>query len=627
MTMPTTRELLSAGCISQLDHHFGLFMARLSASDLDPADLAVLAAASAMVSAYTGGGHTCLPLSELVGSVAQRGREAPLAEKEAGPCWPEKVDWAAILGRCAVVGDGSDLTPLVLDDAGRLYLHRYFAHEQRLGRLLQERIEAAPAVVDGDWLGEALERLFPGEPGDSDPAGEVDWRKLAGLVVASRKLAIISGGPGTGKTTAVIKLLALLIEQAQRDGRDLRIALVAPTGKAAARLQETVDKQRAKLPISDEVRAGLPEESTTLHRRLGYFGTGYRYGPDNRVPYDVVVVDEASMVDMGLMSTLLAALEDDATLVLLGDRHQLASVQPGAVLGDLCRIAAAQGYSQDLAHRFQAVTGGVLTAEEVNAGDTGIGDCTVQLRRNYRFDDQGGIGLVAAAIVAGEGEQTLKALETDASAIVVLVEPADPADVPGLVSDRAIKAYRAYLGADSIEAAFSAFLSYRILCAHRRGRSGAVQINRAIEAALFGAGLCHGRSEWYRGRPVMVTRNDHALRLYNGDVGLAWPDEQGVMLVMFPDGQGGFRTFQPTRLPEHETVYAMTVHKSQGSEFGRVLLVLPEETSRVLTRELIYTGVTRAKDGVEIIGVRSVLVEGVQARVERWSALGGAVGV
>ena len=597
--IPDTRTLLEVGRISALDHHFAALLVRLCVDEADPGDLAALGAAAALVSAHAGEGHVCLPLADMAGELVMEpseGDDEALAEAR----WPELEPWLAALRRCRVVGDGSELVPLVLDPEGVLFLHRYWEHECRLDQLLQARFGAAAEPVDAAWLGVALGRLFPPEPGDSPGSTEPDWRKLAGLVVISRRFAVISGGPGTGKTTAVIKLLALLIEQAQAEGRELIIALVAPTGKAAARLQETVDVQRAGLPVSDAVRAALPREASTIHRRLGAYGTGFVYGPDNRLPYDVVVVDESSMVDLALMSRLVAALPDHARLVLLGDRDQLASVAPGAVLGELCKQGRDAGYSRELARRFEAVTGATLPADELRAGATGLGDCVVQLRRNFRFDANSGIGALARHAVAGDWDEMVKVLRDPAQPSVGLVEPSGAGAIPGLVAKAAVENYAAYLQAPTLEEAFEAFSQYRILCAHRRGKEGVEHLNRVIEARLQREGLCDGRSEWYRGRPVMVTRNDHALRLYNGDVGLCWPSDEGVLLVWFPDGKGGFRTFQPTRLPEHETVYAMTVHKSQGSEFDRVLLVLPEKGSKVVTRELVYTGVTRGRVRVSL---------------------------
>ena len=606
--IPSTRALLEAGRISALDHHFADLMVRLCGEEAESQDLELLALGAALVSAHAGEGYVSLPLDELAGQPVIEPDEGEGGEEGEPPDpalaearWPELTPWLSAMRRCRVVGDGGELTPLVLDERGALWLHRFWEHERGLGVLLRARYDAPAQAVDLAWLGAALDRLFPPEPGDSPDSTDPDWRKLAGLVVSSRRFAVISGGPGTGKTTAVIKLLALLIEQAESAGRALRIALVAPTGKAAARLQETVDAQRVGLPVSDTVREALPREASTIHRRLGAYGTGFVYGPDNRLPFDVVVVDESSMVDLALMSRLVSALPDRARLILLGDRDQLASVAPGAVLGDLCRDARERGYSRQLADSFEAVTGARLPADELRAKATGLGDCVVQLRRNFRFDSNSGIGALARHAIAGDGEKMLEVLRDPSQPSVGLVEPRGPGQIPALVARAALDNYAAYLQAPTLEEAFAAFSEYRILCAMRRGKEGVEHLNRVIEARLQREGLCDGSSEWYRGRPVMVTRNDHALRLYNGDVGLCWPSDEGVLLVWFPDGKGGFRTFQPTRLPEHETVYAMTVHKSQGSEFGRVLLVLPESGARVVTRELVYTGVTRGRVGVNVL--------------------------
>ena len=649
----TLHALLTGRRIGPLDLAFAEFIGRLSTPSTGAVaggdDRALVALAAAALSSHTSAGHVCLSISKLAGTsildvetgdgedagdagdardrAGSSGVERTEAEALVGLCWPTAETWLPALGRSPCVSDGRTLAPMVLDASGRLYLHRYWEHEQRVTRWLRERVSEAPAGVDEAWLQAALMRLFPGEPGEPvGPASSVpDWRRLAALVVLTRRFTIISGGPGTGKTSAVIRLLALLLEQAETAGTRLRIALVAPTGKAAARLQETVDAQRPKLPTTEAVRALLPKEATTIHRRLGAFGTGFRYGPDDRIPYDVVVVDEASMVDVVLLSRLIAALEDGARLILLGDRDQLASVQAGAVLGDLCSLASEAGYSPDLATRFARVAGATLPAEEVRTGATGLGDVVVQLRRNFRFSAKSGIGALAAATVVSDAAKVLTVLAAATPGTIGLTTPA-AGETAAIVSGLAAKGYAPYLTAADVPTAYARFLGFRILCAHRRGEAGVETLNPAIEQRLAGDGLIPPRAEWYRGRPVMVTQNDAALRLYNGDVGLAWPDAAGVLLVHFPDGKGGFRTLQPTRLPPHETVYAMTVHKSQGSEFGRVVLVLPEKPSRILTRELVYTGVTRAVEGVVIVGSAGVLTSGVLGRVVRESGVGAAPG-
>ncbi|GDX80184.1 RecBCD enzyme subunit RecD [Deltaproteobacteria bacterium] len=636
----TIEALLEAGRISSLDVAFADFVSRHGGTRADP----LVALAAAAVSNHTAMGHVCLPLATIAGTAVldEAGEDdgADATEETsalAGVCWPPGEVWLAALRDSRCVSDGNTLTPLVLDTTGRLYLHRYWEHEQRVTGWLNDRVSEPPTPLDEPWFASAIGRLFPPEAGSNGANASTpdpDWRKLAALLVLTRRFTVISGGPGTGKTTAVIRLLALMLEQAEITKRRLRIALVAPTGKAAARLQEAVDRQRPGVDTTPAARAALPTEATTIHRRLGAYGTGFKYGADNPIPYDVVVVDEASMVDLVLLSRLLAALEPGARLVLLGDHNQLASVQAGAVLGDLCRSAAAQGYSPTLAAQFGRLTGaplsgeGVVLAEKAVArpggtglGGTGLGDAVVHLRTNFRFDAQSGIGALARATVVGDVAGVIRILKGGGAGSLRWLVPGKES-TEALVCRESLGGYANYLGAADISAAYPEFLTFRVLCAHRRGEAGVETLNPAIEARLAAAGLIKPRAEWYRGRPVMVTQNDAALRLYNGDVGLAWPDAAGVLLVHFPDGKGGFRTFQPTRLPAHETVYAMTVHKSQGSEFGRVVLVLPEESSPVLTRELVYTGVTRAVSGVTVIGAENVLRAGVEARVARESGVG-----
>jgi exodeoxyribonuclease V alpha subunit len=537
----------------------------------------------------------------------------------------------------------------VLDGSDRLYLARYWRFEQDLAAALARRSTTWAPGVDRDRLAADLRRLFPAAP--SGP----DWQRVAAALAVLRNLTVISGGPGTGKTRTVAAILALLAGQS--GGRAPRVGLAAPTGKAAARLAQSIRRVRAELPLDEAERAALPEEAATLHRLLGVVPgrSGFRHDAGNPLHLDALVVDEASMVDLPLMARTVAALPAHARLVLLGDRDQLASVEAGAVLADICGPASHPGYSADVAGALQQVTGfEVPTATQGPAA--AVADALVVLRRSYRFGEASGIGALAARVNAGDAAGALELLASagprgspcspPGPGEVVAPAPADPergASAPSesgrrpdlqfrpvleaeratLVGREVVPHFRALFEASGPGAALTALGRFRVLCALREGPWGVGALNALIERGLERSGLVPRERPWYPGRPVMVTRNDYALGLFNGDVGVLWPDPEagGQVRAFFEVPGGGLRRVPPARLPPHETVFAMTVHKSQGSELDEVLLVLPDRPSPVLTRELLYTAVTRARQRVQVWGNEAVLVAAVQARVRRASGL------
>ena len=573
------QQAVSAGQLRALDYHFAALIARL-APGAEPAALL----AAALVSQRAGEGDVCLSLADFAAQ--------PLfATGEAGAiAAPALDDWLVALANCAAVGQPGEPDqpidrPLILD-GGRLYLARYWQQEDALARALLARV-AAPVAVDEALLAQGLERLF------TNQSAEVDWQKVAAAVAVLHRFAVISGGPGTGKTRTVASLLALLAEQP--DG-PRRIALAAPTGKAAARLTEAIRREKARLPIDEAQRARIPEEAQTLHRLLGARPDGsYRHGPSREggrpLLVDALVVDEASMVDLTLMSRLLSALPADARLILLGDRDQLAAVEAGNVLGDIC-AGAGQGVSAALAAKLAALGAGDVQAVEQTSP---LADCVTLLQKSYRFDSERGIGALASAIKAGDGEAALAVLRAGHAEL----DFASPsvAELPSKLAGVARRGYADYLRAQTPAEALAAFNQFRILAALREGPWGVAAINRQVERALSEAGMIRPQGRLhYPGRPVMITRNDYSLRLFNGDIGLMLRDPQsGELRAWFAMPDGELRVVSPARLPAHETVFAMTVHKSQGSEFDELVLVLPEEGGALLSRELLYTGVTRAR--------------------------------
>lgn len=591
-------------------------------------DNPMLQLAAAILSAEAGAGHVCLPLSYLQPDELFGGRQPGLSQalwQTAGS--PDKLLWIQALNSSPAVSDGTRPTPLVLQN-DRLYLQRMWQYEGDVVRFIASDNAASfiteTRVVNETLLRETLDGLF----GQSGP--EVDWQKVAAAVAATRRISVISGGPGTGKTTTVAKLLTALIQLSQ--GQRLRIQLAAPTGKAAARLTESLGNAIRQLPLTDNERKLFPDQASTLHRLLGAQPNSQRlrYHRGNPLNLDVLVVDEASMVDLPMMARLIAALPAKAQVIFLGDRDQLASVEAGAVLGDICRFAEL-GYSAARAEQLARLTGctlsGNISIGDVQTDAVNVRDSLCLLRKSYRFDEKSGIGQLALAVNAGKYHHALSVLNGTYSDIERF-SLADADDYQVLLEDCAT-GYQHYLqlattGAHAADV-LAAFGRYQLLCALRTGPFGVSGLNERIEQLLHRKRLIErspGPSgRWYVGRPVMIGLNDSALGLFNGDIGIALIDSEGELRVHFQLPDGNIKSVQPSRLPSHETAYAMTVHKSQGSEFEHTALVLPNTFMPVLTRELVYTAITRARQRLTLYCSDAVLGSAIRTPTLRLSGL------
>ncbi|OOG57262.1 exodeoxyribonuclease V subunit alpha [Rhodanobacter sp. C03] len=635
---------------------------------------------AALLSRQLADGHLCLDLEAL----------PALADEQDWPSgWRPLLraitENPAALSSSPLVADGHSghpaAAPLVLDGT-RLYLRRYWNHERQVAAAIRVRLTLPQAVPE--QLADELTRLFPtpcrsdfsrDAPGVSQTesiAAEAaptnstpDWPKIACALAACGAFTVITGGPGTGKTTTVVRLLGLLQTlQLRQHARPLRIRLAAPTGKAAARLNASIAAQIAQLDVDDATRAAIPAEVVTLHRLLGARPDTRRFRHDrgNPLHLDLLVVDEASMIDLEMMSAVLAALPPTARLILLGDKDQLSSVEAGAVLGDLCRRAETGHYSASTADWLCETTGSDIRAF-VCADAQPLDQQLAMLRHSHRFGDSSGIGQLARAVNAGDTDRVHALLATPSTDLawlpvsqrMQLAELAiDGGNVHLSVNDgstihheRAV-GYRHYLEllrrerpASAIDAAahdhwardvLQAFNRFQLLCALRQGPHGVEGLNQLIADALHAQGLIESSHGWYEGRPIMLTRNDYSLGLANGDVGicLRLPDERGhlcLSVAFLASATAGstsstrIRHVVPARLGEVATVYAMTVHKSQGSEFEHTALVLPTEASNVLTRELLYTGITRARRWFSLLGSEAIVDLATRQRTRRYSGL------
>ncbi|ABI56159.1 exodeoxyribonuclease V subunit alpha [Alkalilimnicola ehrlichii MLHE-1] len=639
---------------------------------------------AALTSHQVGRGHVCLELPALQAdpdgtlSLPPEGG----AEGAARPSrWLQGLDEAALAAALdcpELVQDGPGSSPLVRQEQ-RLYLRRYWDCEVRIGQALHRRMAAAAdwqQGLDGEATRRWLERLFPAGGGAA-----TDWQRLACALAAGRGFTVITGGPGTGKTTTVLRLLVLLqaLQQAAADA-PLRIRMAAPTGKAAARLNASVAGALARLPLdgvadAEALRAAIPTEVVTVHRLLGARPDSrhFRHRAGEPLPLDVLVVDEASMIDLELMASLLDALPPEARLILLGDKDQLASVEAGAVMGELCHRADGGHYTPATTAWLSEVSGESVPADYRDPAGRPLDQHIVMLRHSHRFGADSGIGALARAVNGGDAAAVEALWAAGAShpdiARLHLAGPEDPAlealavaggadHFAAGASGEGPRGYRYYLEAmhdgrprddaprsawdDWARSVLQAQGAFQLLGAVRRGPWGVEALNQRIAAALRDAGLVRATSAWYAGRPVIVTRNDYDLGLINGDMGVALAVPEGlaggapsddagrrdgartVLRVAFlaSDGSGRIRWVLPSRLEQVETAYALTVHKAQGSEFRHAALVLPDRVAPVLTRELLYTGITRASDWFSLLEPPGgVLVRAIRQRTLRSGGL------
>lgn len=548
---------------SDIDRHFANFIARFGGNER------LVSLAATMLSRSIRQNNICLPLDEPSAEILE-------VERIGLPKWPDTKEWREAFAHSKAIGGPEGTTPVVLDDSSRLYLRRYWNYQQRLAFALLNKAGLNRREVDT----------------------KAGTQTAAIDVAIHNSLTIISGGPGTGKTSTVIQILARLL--GETGSERLRVALVTPTGKAAVRLEETISGGIGALQCSDNVKARLPRSASTIHRLLGRKGNSvyFRHDHRNPLPIDLLVIDEASMVSLPLLCKVFDALPAPCKVILLGDHEQLASVEPGAVLADIVDAAAEK--SSPLSH------------------------AVVTLKKNYRFSEQSGIFHLCNVVRQGSANEAIRILREQSDRHLVSCEGQDARQAIAPISKAVLTGFAPFLTQREPAAALFKLETFRVLTPLRHGPNGVDSLNRTIERVLIEAELIPAQSN-YSGKPILITKNDYQLQLFNGDIGILLPDPMAnnpdELWAWFVGKENIPRRFAPARLPEYETAYAMTVHKSQGSEFDRVLFILPDEDSPVLTRELIYTGLTRARSQVELWWNADVFAKAVTRRARRNSGL------
>jgi len=559
--------------MSELACQFSRFIDRLNHGDDE-----LVATISALLTDAVSQGHVCLNLAFIL--------QQDLVECET------LSELVTRLKNSHVVGGEGDYNPLILTNEGLLYLYRYWQDEQAVAQAMRQRCQPIELVNS-----EQLQQDFIDWQSSHDG---IDWQKVAVFMALTRQFSVISGGPGTGKTTIVLRLLKMMYGQ----NPDLKIALAAPTGKAAARLQQA---------ISDSGNPSL--EAKTLHRLLGITTNNDegRYSKQRPLPIDVLIVDEASMIDISLMAKLMQALPDNARLILLGDSQQLASVESGAVLANLCDKTPQ--FSAEFVDQVQAFTGMSLISSYDQTSN--LNNSIVLLQHSYRFDERSDIGQLAKAVQTGDIQSVYSVIDEASSSL--WQQQLQPANIQQHVFGH----YQVYFDAVSrhVQAldCLKLFEQYHVLCALKQGPQSVASVNELIERKLQKQGWKTYQS-FYPGRPIMVVQNDYRQGLFNGDTGLVLYDEQGVLRACFMV-DNAVRWVNLSRLPAHETAYAMTIHKSQGSEFDNVSVLLPEEESALLNRELLYTAITRAKKQLTLMSTEAILAKTVSRQHQRETGL------
>lgn len=556
-------------------------------------------------------GSTCLDLNELP------------TEQEDLPeyCHHIAAKLVQIAHSPLVSTEGSLSKPFILD-AHRLYLQRYFKYETGLADKIKKLLDAEKdETVDRKILlineKTFVQNLFP-----RNSSGEPDWQLAAALLALTHNLHIITGGPGTGKTTTVAKILAVLFHLQPHT----KVALAAPTGKAGARMAESLRHANFKGKEAFEHQFSLLQPST-IHRLLGPIKDSiyFKHNHDNPIDADVVIIDESSMIDMALFAKLLDAIATTTRLILLGDKDQLASVEAGSLFGDLCRSLPQVNHLTE--ESIQFLNG--FVSKDASQWDNGFSgndnantlfEHITVLQQSHRFDSKAGIGKLSRAVIENNKENIVSFLQKTDAAIEIDTAYEEK------IFENFISGYRAYIREKDTLAALQSLDNLRVLCALREGEYGINTINKKIEDYLWRHQLIQREQLFYENRPIIVTKNNYALGLYNGDIGLIRPDDNGIMKVWFPDNAegntNGLKSVSPGFISEMETVYAMTIHKSQGSEFKNVMVLLPpKEDNQLLTRELLYTGITRARERVIIQSSAEVLLTTCERKVSRGSGV------
>ncbi len=613
--MITIPSLLSSPLFSDVDREFFRFLAEHNANY-------ETALAGAILCNRISEGDTCIDLNSIAGTTLQEALQAETSDEIPEEKLPKSSKWIASLNQSPVVGSPGELKPLIWHH-GHLYLYRYWHYEQVLVKKIKHLLaQKEPYLHNEDFLKKSLHHYFPD---NSD--GSVNFQRLAALRALTYSFTVISGGPGTGKTSTVAKIIAIFLEQF---GDAKKIALAAPTGKAATRMKESIElalsEQGMLSALPDSIKKIFPRDASTIHRLLGPIPQSpyFHHNEENPLTCDLIVIDESSMVDLALMAKLFSAIPSHARVILLGDRDQLASVEAGSVLGDICGTRAEHnGFSTEFADLARKSAGYSLPIKQ---SAHPLHDAIIFLDKSYRFQE--GIATLARDINDGNIDTIAANLSSHAYDGISIETIIKKSELIEKIHELVNSGSWDFLARGDIIPAMNRLFDLVILCAHRRGQWGAENIGTLIEHAMkrrFGEQT--GWAGLYHGKPIMIVQNNYELNLFNGDIGIVRRDAAtGQLLAHFPEAPTGtIRTINVFRLPEFTSAHAFTVHKSQGSEFKNVIFIIPPDFTPVLTRELLYTAVTRARESIQIWGNPDIFSLAAMRQVRRFSGLRSAL--
>lgn len=571
-------------------------------------------------------GHTCLPINSVANHHFGYLSDDFGVVQHHGYVFPNINVLEQLLTTIDLSFDANH--PIVYHN-NNLYMRRYFTFEQALINTIGLKTQVTTAELSGQFnendITQCMSSFFPELQVNNNETKEIDWQKVAVANALNKNFSVIAGGPGTGKTYTVTKLLAALIYLNNLNSIDdfqatpLKMALVAPTGKAAQRLSESLINAISGFEgiISKDVLNAIPTSTQTIHRLLGVIphSPNFRYNEDNLLNIDVLLIDEVSMVDLAMMTRIFRALPPTCKVILLGDADQLPSVSAGSVLNDIAPRTFS-GYSKVNAVYLQKSTGEIVPKLSKSSSSKTT-DYVTFLTKSRRFDSHGGIGLIAKAVISGEYDTSWSILnQSNGENQVYHLQHDTLSWLRPLVEHY----YLPLFSCINVQKAFSLFSQFRILCATRIGEQGVEKFNELIVTILIDRNIIRFDEVMYQGRPIMITENNYVQGLYNGDIGFLWRHESGHLMAVFEDSDNRYKWIMTSKLPNYETVYAMTIHKTQGSEFKHVAIVLPnQKDNRLLSRELLYTGITRAKTKLSIATSARVWRQGVEANVKRHS--------
>ncbi len=589
----TVSDIINSGTYSSLNLYFAKYITEISNEQENP----YVFLACAETSRHLSNGHVCVELAEI-------------SQKQIGNnnlFYPNYKDWILSIKKSKVVGTAGEYRPLILDN-NKLYLHKFWVYETHIVNSIQKRIKANTGKIDFDKLSKSLKELF--KTGDSN---EINWQRIAAFNAVVKNISIISGGPGTGKTYTTTLILFLILEQ----NINAKIALVAPTGKAASKLKNSIIETLPNVENRENIKAKIPTDVQTIHRFLGATSGSmqFTYNKENKKSLDVLIMDESSMSDIALTSKLFEALDDHTKIILLGDKDQLSSVEAGSVFGDICKSSEGV-FSPSHVDLVNKICNVKLPAEKNNP----ISDCVVILKKNHRFNNQSGIKALSDAVRDGNVEKVFNVLESDNYSDVTWHKLPLYTVSQKKMHDIILNGFKSYIKETDMYTKFNLLDNFRILCAVKESNYGTKFLNDISIDILLHHNILKNRTG--EDCPVIIKRNCYNTKLFNGDVGLVLRKETfGKLSAFFKDSENNLRSYSLSQLPENETVFAMTIHKSQGSEFKNVALFLPDKGSPILTRELLYTGITRAKKRIDIFATKESLLDAVNTQTQKISGI------